>query len=267
MYWWMGSAMSPRPSYVSAAPFMGGRVPRSARRSAVLRIAVDGAYGDHALETAAPHGHVDRVAGLPAPESLVEFLLRPDTHPIDADDAVAAAEAGGARGPGLVEAFDDHALRRGGRVQPEPRPRAPARDAPRRDQLVLDRQERFERDGQVDVGRVTEPQRNDAHEPALLVDERAAAPRGYRRRHDERAIQHVLPRGGEAAHAFDRAGRVHELVVLVHGDGASARAGDEIARVAEARGRPWPRADQTHDGETGFEVDADELRVHQATIA
>src|SRR5919197_5190256 len=116
MYWWMGSAMSPRPSYVSAAPFMGARVPRSARPSAVLRIAVDGAHGDHALGAAALHRHIDRVPGLPAPEPFVELLLRGDAHAVHPDDAVAATEARGARGSDLVEAVDDDALGGGDRV-------------------------------------------------------------------------------------------------------------------------------------------------------
>ena len=44
----------------------------------------------------AADGHVDHVAGLPAPELLVELLLarRPAT-PLTLDDQIAAAEAGG----------------------------------------------------------------------------------------------------------------------------------------------------------------------------
>src|SRR5436309_8885285 len=180
MYRWIGSAMSPRPSYVSAAPFMPTRVPRSARGRAIERVAIHRAHGDDALVAAAAHGHLDGVAGLSAPQSLVELLLRGLAHAVHADDAVAAAKAGRARGPGVVEAVDDDAVGAARRVQPEPRPRPPARHAPGRDQLVLHGHERLDGDGQVDVRRVPQPQRDDADEAAAVVDQRAAAPRRER---------------------------------------------------------------------------------------
>src|SRR5262247_2031226 len=106
MYRWMGSAMSPRPSYVSAAPFIATRVPRSARRGAVERVAVHRTHGDDTLGFATAYGHVDGVAGAPPPQPLVEFFLGRDTHAIHADDAIAAPESRRPRGAGVVEPVD-----------------------------------------------------------------------------------------------------------------------------------------------------------------
>src|SRR5512134_624510 len=153
MYWWIGSAMRPRPWYVSIAPFMTPSV--SARRW-VQAVAVDRAHADDLHAVVAPHGDLDGVAGLAPPHLLVELLLRADPHAVDADDRVAAAEAGGARRPGLVEAVDHDAARVGRRVEADPRPGPAARHAARRHQLVLDRQERLGRDGQAHVRRLAQ---------------------------------------------------------------------------------------------------------------
>src|SRR4029450_10836228 len=101
MYWWMGSAMRPRPWYVSAAPFMSPSVSGGRSEQAM---SIDRAHGNHLQPVSAPHLDLDRLAGLAPPERLVEMLRRDDGHPGDSDDLVAAAESGRARGPGLVEA-------------------------------------------------------------------------------------------------------------------------------------------------------------------
>src|ERR671922_1398886 len=113
---------------------MPARVPRSARRRAIERVAVHRAHRDHMLVAAAAYGDLDGIAGTPAPEPLVELLLRGHAHAVHADDAVAAPEAGGARGPGVVEAIDDDAVGAGAREQSEPRPGSPARHATGGDQ-------------------------------------------------------------------------------------------------------------------------------------
>src|SRR5215813_6012042 len=210
MYWWIGSAMSPRPSYVSAAPFMPTRVPCSARGGAIEDVTIYRAHGDDPLRVAAQHGHLDRVSRAAAPQPLVELLLGRHPNAVHADDAIAAAEPGRPRGPGVVEAVDDDALAAGGRVQAQPRSGPTTRHASGGDQLVLDRHEGLERDGEVDVRRVAEAERDDADQTSLLVHERAAAPRRDRRRHEECAVEHVLPRRREAPHRLDRARRVHE---------------------------------------------------------
>src|ERR671935_839409 len=130
----MGSAMSPRPSYVSAAPFMPARVPRSARRRAIERVAIHRAHRDDVLATAAAHGDLDGIARPPTPEPRVELLLRGHAHAVHADDAIAAPEAGGPRRAGLVEPVDDDAIVARARDQSEPRPGLPARHAAGRDQ-------------------------------------------------------------------------------------------------------------------------------------
>src|ERR671937_959399 len=168
--------MSPRPSYVSAAPFMPARVPRSARRRAIERVAVHRAHRDDVLVTAAAHGDLDGIAGPAPPEPLVELLLGGHAHAVHGDDAVAAPEAGAARRPGVVEPLDDDAVAGGAREQAEPRPGLPARHAAGRDQLVLHGEEGLDRDGQVDVRRVAESQRDDPDETPPVVDEGAAAP-------------------------------------------------------------------------------------------
>src|SRR5215510_14869664 len=99
--------MSPRPSYVSAAPFIPARVPRSARRGTVERVAVHRAHGNDALGVATAHGHVDGVAGAAPPQPLVEFFLGRDAHAVHADDAIAAPQSRRPRGAGLVEPVDD----------------------------------------------------------------------------------------------------------------------------------------------------------------
>src|SRR5947208_6763194 len=217
MYWWIGSAMSPRPWYVSAAPFMRGSV---SVRGAEQAMPVDGAHGYHAHALLAAHRDLDRVAGPPPPERLVELLLRGDADAVDAHDLIALAEARRARGAGLVEAVHEHAPLLGCGVEPEPRPRPAAHHAAGRDQLVLHGQELLARDGQAHVGRLPQPQRDDPHHAAALVERGAAAPGGHRRRQHQRAVEHVLPERGEAAHGGERGGSVHELAVLVDAGGA-----------------------------------------------
>src|SRR5689334_3019408 len=129
--------MSPRPSYVSAAPFMPGRVPRSARRRRVQRVAVHRPHGDDVPEATAADGDGDRVARLASPQPLVELLLRHDGHAVHADDTITETEACGARGAAVAEALDHDTLGSRRRVQAEPRPRGPARPPPAGDQLVL----------------------------------------------------------------------------------------------------------------------------------
>src|SRR5207248_6787352 len=167
------------------------------------------------------------------PQRLVELLLRADVDAVYADDAIAALEARARGGADRGEAVDGDAapVRRG--VEAEPRTRHATLHAPRRDQLVLHGQEALERDEEVRVRHLAEAQRADADHFAALVHERAAAPRGGRRRHDERAIEHVLPRRGEAADGRHVPGHVHEVVVLVGAHRAGERALTHVARLAE----------------------------------
>src|SRR5687768_10001239 len=69
MYWWMGSAMRPRPSYVSAAPFIGRSISLS---DWVESMAVDRPDADGAHLLCPPHGDLDRVARRAPPHLLVE---------------------------------------------------------------------------------------------------------------------------------------------------------------------------------------------------
>src|SRR5919108_4107716 len=175
MYWWIGSAMRPRPSYVSAAPFMD-RGYRLLRRPVQER-PVDGTHRDDADGVLAVDRDLDGVAGLPAPHLLVELFLCPDADAVHADDAVALSEASAPRRTGLVETVDEHAVGVRARVQADPRPRPPARHASGGDDLVLDGQEYLEGDGHVHVRRLlAEAQRHDPDELTALVHHGAAPP-------------------------------------------------------------------------------------------
>src|SRR2546422_180543 len=88
MYWWMGSAMRPRPWYVSAAPFTASRLARP-----IERVPVDRGHRDDAHAVGALHRHLDQVARAPGPELEVEVLARLDGHAVDADDPVALEHA------------------------------------------------------------------------------------------------------------------------------------------------------------------------------
>src|SRR5688572_28365462 len=109
MYWWIGSAMSPRPSYVSAAPFMNEGY-RLLRRP-VQPGAIDRAHGDDPHGVVAADDHLDGVAGAASPHLLVELFLRLHADAVHADDAVALAESGALRRTGFVESVDVDALR------------------------------------------------------------------------------------------------------------------------------------------------------------
>src|SRR5207247_9426840 len=78
MYWWIGSAMRPRPAYVSAAPFTASSLARP-----VERVAVDRAHRDDAHAVAAPHRDLDRIARAPGPQLDVEGLPRLDGHAVE----------------------------------------------------------------------------------------------------------------------------------------------------------------------------------------
>src|SRR6185369_9421804 len=179
MYRWMGSAMRPRPWYVSIAPFMR---PSVSARWRVQAVAIDGAHADDLHPVVAPHGDVDGVAGLAPPHLLVELFLRGDVHAVDADDQVAPTEAGGPRRAGLVEAVDDDAAGPGRRVEADPRAGPAAHYAPGRQQLVLHRQEFLDGNRQAHVGRLAQAEGDDADHPPALVDGGAAAPRRHRGR-------------------------------------------------------------------------------------
>src|SRR5262249_60708831 len=118
--------MSPRPSYVSVAPFMPRRVPRSARGGTIEDVTIHRTHGDDTLGVAAQHSDIDRVSGAAAPQPLVELLLGRHPNAVNADDAVAASEPGRPRGPGVVEAVDDDAFAAGGRGQAPAAPRPAA---------------------------------------------------------------------------------------------------------------------------------------------
>src|SRR6059058_2791208 len=94
MYWWMGSAMRPRPWYVSAAPFTASRLARP-----IERVPVDRGHRDDAHAVGALHRHLDQVARAPGPELEVEVLARLDGHAVDADRARAHPGHGLLRSP------------------------------------------------------------------------------------------------------------------------------------------------------------------------
>src|SRR5204863_8109986 len=118
MYWWMGSAMRPRPWYVSAAPFTASRLVPP-----VERVAVDRGHFDDAHAVVTPHRHVDQVARAPGPELGVELRLGLDGHPVHPDDPVASHDARARRGPEGRDLADEEPAVGLDRVEAEPRPR------------------------------------------------------------------------------------------------------------------------------------------------
>src|SRR2546425_8544405 len=190
----MGSAMRPRPWYGSSAPFIEEESNvRTGLPHWIQPVAVDRGHRDDVDLAVALAGELDEVAGAPGPELLVELFLRGDGHAVDAQDAIALTKPGPRRRPNRRQLADHEALGQLDSVEPEPRPRRPARDPAGRDQLVLHEHELLDGDRQVHVGRVTEPERGDPHDLAALVHDGAAAPLRARRGHDDRAVEHVLP--------------------------------------------------------------------------
>src|SRR5262245_22361527 len=181
-------------------------------------VAIDRLDLDHVDAGLALHGHADHVAGAATPELLVELLLRGDGHAVDADDTVAATEAGVARGPERRETVDDDGTVARHGVEPEPGARRTAHHAPGGEELVLHGDEAFDGNGDVDVRRVAEPQRGDADDAASRVDDRAAAPRVDGRSDDEGAVEHVLPVAGEATDPLHATRGPAQIVVLVDAD-------------------------------------------------
>jgi len=117
------------------------------------------------------------------------------------------------------------------------------------------------------VGRVAEPERGDPDDLAALVHDGATAPLRARRRHDDRAIEHVLPVRREPPHRVHRARHLDEIVVLVDADGTRSRAGDDRARITERRRGPRSVAGELDHAEAGVEVEADDARRHGAPVA
>ena len=80
------------------------------RKRTVQPIAIDRADADD-LARRRRGGRVTSMVSpaWPAPELLVELLLRGDVHAVDPHDQIAAAEAGGSRGARFVEAVHHHA--------------------------------------------------------------------------------------------------------------------------------------------------------------
>src|SRR6059036_1100785 len=115
MYWWMGSAMRPRPWYVSAAPFTASRLARP-----IERVPVDRGHRDDAHEVGALHRHLDQVARAPGPELEVEVLARLDGHAVDADDPVALEHARAGGGPEGRDLADEEPAVGFHRVEPQP---------------------------------------------------------------------------------------------------------------------------------------------------
>src|SRR5262245_26317816 len=81
--------------------------PRSGLGRAEQQVPIHRADGDDVHAAVALHVEPDHVAGPATPELLVELFLAPHTDAVDRHDAVALAEAGGARGPGRREVVDD----------------------------------------------------------------------------------------------------------------------------------------------------------------
>src|SRR5262245_11184434 len=229
-------------------------------------VAVDRGDGDDLHLLVALDGELDKVAGPPRPQLLVELLLRGDGYAVDPEDAIALPEPGPRRRPRRGRLADQKARGRGDGVEPEPRPRRTTCDAAGRDQLVLHRHELLDGHGQVDVRRVAEPERGDADDLAALVHDGAAAPLRAGRRHDDRPVEHVLPVRREAPNRVDRARDLDEIVVLVDADRAGPGAGGDRVRVTEGRGRPRTGALELHDAEAGVEVEAHYARGHGAPV-
>src|SRR6266545_5306448 len=152
MYWWIGSAMSPRPWYVLAAPFMGTILPR---RGPEHGVTVHGLDGDRLRDVAAPDADRHRISRATLPEPRVELLLRADGRAVDLEDLVVLPESGRPGRPVRREAgHQDPAVRHGG-VEPEPRARRTAHP-PQADQIVFPRHELLHRDHQVLLGLAAE---------------------------------------------------------------------------------------------------------------
>src|SRR5437773_808687 len=224
MYWWIGSAMRPRPAYVSAAPFTASSLARP-----VERVAVDRAHRDDAHAVAAPHRDLDRIARAPGPQLDVEGLPRLDGHAVDADDPVPLEHARSRGGPERRDVADEEPAGLFVRVEPEPGARRPTDDPAGADQLVLSRHEFLDGNGEVDVRRLAKAERDEADDLAPFVHHRAPAPLRARRRDHEGAVEHVLPVRGEALDRLKLADDVHEVAVVVDPDRARAHSGDSVS--------------------------------------
>src|SRR5262245_55397127 len=253
----MGSAMRPRPWYVST-PFMAGR---SVAGDAEEAIAVDGAHGDRLEAAIALDHHLHLLLDAALPELPVELLLGVDLLAVEPRDHVAGAKAGGARGPDGRHAGDDDApALEPLRVQAEPWTRTTARDAPFGEELVPAGQEVLDGNRQIRVRRLAEAERGHADYRARRVHERRAPERGIVGRHHEGAVEHVLPRRRERPHRLHPARGGHQVALV----GDAHRAGD-VARahragVAERGGGPRPAPLEARDRDADLEVEPDQPR-------
>src|SRR2546422_975763 len=259
MYWWMGSAMRPRPWYVSAAPFTASRLARP-----IERVPVDRGHRDDAHAVGALHRHLDQVARAPGPELEVEVLARLDGHAVDADDPVALEHARAGGGPEGRDLADEEPAVGFHRVEPEPGAWRPAHDPARADQLVLSGHELLDGDGEVRVRRLTEPERDDTDDLAPFVDHRAPAPARARRRDHEGAVEHVLPVRREALDRLELADDVHEVTVVVDADRARAHPGHGLLRSPERRHGPRAGVLELDHTQPRVEVEPDQSRAHRA---
>src|SRR6266849_2104667 len=260
----MGSAMSPRPWYVST--------PRMRRSSAVAgavdAVAIHGAHRDGLEALVAEDHELDLLAYPSRPEAPVEFLLGRDLLAIDADDDVALTEAGAPGRPRGRHAGDhDPAPRALLRVETEPWPRRAALHPPLGEQLVFARKEFLDGNGQVHDGGLSEPQRRDADDRPRLIHEGGAPEGGVVRGDEERAVEHVLPGGRERANRLHAALRDHEVAIFVDPYRPREIAGGDLARIAEGRRRPRPGSLELDHPEPGLEVERVELARHLAPVA
>src|SRR5207302_7368155 len=229
-------------------------------------VAVDRGHRDGADLVVALDAELDEVAGAARPELLVELFLGGDRDAVDLQDPIALAEPGARGGPDGGELADEETRGHGDGVETEPRPRRPAGDPAGVDQLVLHRHELLDGDREVHVWGLAEPERRDPDQLTPVVHDGAAAPLRARRRHDDRAVEHVFPVRRESADGVHGTGHLDQVVVLVDAYGPGPGPGDDRARIAERRDRPRPVALELDDAEAGVEVEADHPRRHGAAV-
>ena len=94
-------------------------------------------------------------------------------------------------------------------------------------------------------------QRSDADQPAVVADQRGAAPFGMRRRGEQRFVEHILPVARELALVDDpRLERVRVAAVADH---------DDVVFGLDRSGRSWHQrldaetAERLHQAEAGGE--------------
>ena len=146
--------------------------------------------------------------GAQAPDLAEEIGEPRDALAADRDDEIARMDAGPLGRAAGGEPVDDQAALPIGGVDSEPGPRRTGR-SPGPHEIVengleqVDGHEHVAVDGFV-AGVLLQQQRPDADEPAILVEQRGAAPLGMRRRGEQRGVEQVFPEPGEFPLGKDR---------------------------------------------------------------